>query len=447
MPHSMKRKRKAAPVDNSESTAPSHSHISTSVTSPRKPETMHDNRLTGPQLKPTASAQKRLVSSQLKPAVPADQHLSSPQLKTAAAEASGRQPTAAPLELSKSSSSPKVSPAKREGPKLEPVPMPNSKKKPRTDQAMVAEKIVAATASHVPKNPKLRRTQEDSSVRPAVPVKKKIRLDRGKAKEVSTNWSSMKQQVAKQKTQPLAELAEPIRTATGQLVVSEPGVLWPPIGADLAGVSKEVGIDCEMVGVGEGGVRSVLARAAVVDYNGAPLMDLFVKPTETVTNYRCHITGIKPKDLVKAPSFAVVQKLVADITKDRIVVGHDLRHDFKVLMLDHPRRSTRDTARFKPLQFKGRARALRTLAEEYLGLDIQGAEHSPVEDARVAMQLYKLHQHQWEHDSKNKNKLFSKAGVGVTRPNPSRTKGGKTSAAADGAAAAAQRAPNTSFRI
>ena len=57
----------------------------------------------------------------------------------------------------------------------------------------------------------------------------------------------------------------------------------------------------------------------------------------------------------------------------------------------------RDTARFPPLMQatqtgrKPKARALRHLAFEVLGLGIQEGEHSPVEDARCALYLYQRH--------------------------------------------------------
>lgn len=57
----------------------------------------------------------------------------------------------------------------------------------------------------------------------------------------------------------------------------------------------------------------------------------------------------------------------------------------------------RDTARYPPLMRataqgrKARARSLRALALEHLGLVIQAGEHSPIDDARAALYLY--HQH------------------------------------------------------
>lgn len=47
--------------------------------------------------------------------------------------------------------------------------------------------------------------------------------------------------------------------------------------------SNIVAMDCEMVGVGLSGDRSVLARCSIVDYNGQVLYDEIVRPNELVT--------------------------------------------------------------------------------------------------------------------------------------------------------------------
>lgn len=66
----------------------------------------------------------------------------------------------------------------------------------------------------------------------------------------------------------------------------------------------------------------------------------------------------------------------------------------QVLLLGHRRKDVRDTARYPPLMRaqarsgKLKARALRHLAAEQLGLAIQEGEHSPVDDARAALYLY-----------------------------------------------------------
>lgn len=53
-------------------------------------------------------------------------------------------------------------------------------------------------------------------------------------------------------------------------------------------------------------------------------------------------------------SLETVQKEVADIIKGRILVGHAIRNDLKVLFLSHPHRLIRDTQRLVyNIQFEG----------------------------------------------------------------------------------------------
>lgn len=95
-------------------------------------------------------------------------------------------------------------------------------------------------------------------------------------------------------------------------------------------LGRYLAVDCEMVGVGPDGVESALARVVVVNYHGAVLMDKYVRPQERVTDFRTAISGIEPKHLRDAHDFAVVQREVAELFKDRILVGHGLKNDLKV---------------------------------------------------------------------------------------------------------------------
>ena len=56
-------------------------------------------------------------------------------------------------------------------------------------------------------------------------------------------------------------------------------------------------MDCEMVGVGFGGDESILARISIVNHFGHCIYDKYVAPTEAVTDYRTHVSGIRPRDL------------------------------------------------------------------------------------------------------------------------------------------------------
>ncbi|KAI1090305.1 ribonuclease H-like domain-containing protein [Rostrohypoxylon terebratum] len=156
-------------------------------------------------------------------------------------------------------------------------------------------------------------------------------------------------------------------------------------------VGKYVSIDCEMVGVGPDGRESALARVSVVDFHGRQVYDSFVAPRERVTDWRTPITGITARTLSAARPFAEVQAAVAELLKDRILVGHDLRHDLAALQLSHPSAQVRDTARFAGYRKYGHGPrpALRVLAREVLGVEIQTGHHSSIEDARVAMLLFR----------------------------------------------------------
>lgn len=115
---------------------------------------------------------------------------------------------------------------------------------------------------------------------------------------------------------------------------------------------KYLALDCEMVGVGIEGLESSLARVSLVNYHGAVQLDEFVRQRERVVDYRTQWSGIREGDMVKgsyvalvlcsernqywhvycgvAKPFEEVQKQVADMLKDRILVGHAVFNDLKV---------------------------------------------------------------------------------------------------------------------
>ncbi|PSN43267.1 RNA exonuclease 4 [Blattella germanica] len=163
--------------------------------------------------------------------------------------------------------------------------------------------------------------------------------------------------------------------------------------------TKVVAIDCEMVGI-DSGKDNMLARVSLVNKYGNCIYDKYVLPKEPVVDYRTHVSGIRPRDLRNGEVFETVQKEVAEILKGKILVGHALRNDLKVLYLNHPRRAIRDTSNFKLFRkiTNGNTPSLRKLTEELLGIKIQQGEHDSVVDARAAMQLYILYRKEWEKD-------------------------------------------------
>ncbi|KAH0615375.1 hypothetical protein JD844_004557, partial [Phrynosoma platyrhinos] len=207
------------------------------------------------------------------------------------------------------------------------------------------------------------------------------------------------------------------------------------------GLTKAVAMDCEMVGVGPAGEESIAARVSIVNLFGKCIYDKYVKPTEKVTDYRTAVSGIRPEHLKAGEDFKVVQKEVASILRGRILVGHALHNDlkvqsqvldkpiiFQILFLDHPKKKTRDTQRYKPFKQKVKAGAqqkgllsngfflcmqsgrpsLKLLCEKLLNVRVQTSEHSSIQDAQAAMRLYTMVKKDWEASLKEKYKAKKK---------------------------------------
>jgi hypothetical protein len=171
-------------------------------------------------------------------------------------------------------------------------------------------------------------------------------------------------------------------------------------------MENAVAIDCEMVGIGLG-KESALAHVAIVDFNGNALLDKYVIPKggiESITNYRTNYSGITPAKLEglnkEKHSFDKIKREAHKILKDKIIVGHGLINDFKVLdFMPNPDNVWDSTEMdiFKqdhPYRPGIRqARKLKVLAKEFADNNIQGVDkrgHSPLEDARASMNLYRV---------------------------------------------------------
>jgi len=174
---------------------------------------------------------------------------------------------------------------------------------------------------------------------------------------------------------------------------------------------KYIAIDCEMVGIGIDGKKSALARVSAVDYEGNILLDTHVRVPERVTDFRTHVSGVRPKDIAPMNTNAVdhesARTTVGKLLHNKILVGHALTNDLSALMLSHPRKDMRDTARYKPFMRpsgrsggKLRPRKLRDLVYEQLGTKIQeeGKAHDSVDDARASMELFKVVRAKWEKE-------------------------------------------------
>lgn len=170
-----------------------------------------------------------------------------------------------------------------------------------------------------------------------------------------------------------------------------------------------------MVGVGATGTESILARVSLVNYHGMLLYDSYVRPKQKITDFRTHITGISTFEgqLRTAPSLEQVLEAIDPLLKDKVIIGHALEHDFRALCMSHPRRLVRDTSSYAPFRAQVRSRgtpSLKKLAVGILHVDedafqAAGQAHDSVQDARIAMALYRSVKNEWENDVRKKYNL------------------------------------------
>lgn len=167
--------------------------------------------------------------------------------------------------------------------------------------------------------------------------------------------------------------------------------------------TKYLAIDCEMVGVGPKGSISQLARCSIVSYEGDVVYDKFIKPPMPITDYRTRWSGIRRSDLVNATPYSEARKEILKLINGKVVIGHAIHNDFKVLSYSHANALTRDTSRIPLLNQRAgfpenQCASLKRLTKAIFNRDIQTGKrgHSSVEDARASLALYKVVEEEWE---------------------------------------------------
>eukprot|EP01033_Poteriospumella_lacustris_P010491 gene10490-7461_t len=215
-----------------------------------------------------------------------------------------------------------------------------------------------------------------------------------------SNWNSLKKKIG------AADKTTPQAASVASTIHKEMSTPISPEEAKLAGMlkrlrEKAVALDCEMVGTGMNGKYSELARCSLVDSSGQVLYDEYVQPKGYVTDFRTQWSGIRRSDINKNKAVTLEEQSIMDLLKGKVLVGHALPNDMKVLMLSHPRLLVRDTSRYPAYMRtlpngKRRPRALRDLTQQFLNKTIQTGEHDSVEDARCTMELYLRAQREWE---------------------------------------------------
>lgn len=184
-----------------------------------------------------------------------------------------------------------------------------------------------------------------------------------------------------------------------------------------------VSLDCEMV-EGVGGIN-ILARVSIVDYYGTVILNSFVSSSNEIVNFRTEWSGVRPHNLIGAPSFSTIQRKVREIISNKIVVGHSLHVDFKVLELEHPIQYRRDIAKSRFLIQKygnsmGQPVSLKRLTLEIFNRQIQVNEHDSIEDATATLNIYKHYQDEIEDEI---NEMVRHQGSTEMEPEETETSG------------------------
>jgi len=144
-----------------------------------------------------------------------------------------------------------------------------------------------------------------------------------------------------------------------------------------------------------------------VNYNGQVLYDHYVRPEQRITNFRTWVSGVGPHHMHQAKPFQVAKAECHKLLKGKIIVGHSLTGDFRVLHLDEqivPKDKVRDTSKYKKYQSEhGQAQSLKNLTQNFLNRSIQKGSHCSITDARAALALYRLNEQDWENFVKQKS--------------------------------------------
>ena len=120
--------------------------------------------------------------------------------------------------------------------------------------------------------------------------------------KVSSNWQALRQDMKKQKRLEKkgkkGGSTQPSKTAD-----VTPGA-YLPTPLELINCVGPLGIDCEMVGVGDGGHRSVLARVSIVDGNGEVVMGILFFASAVLSPFGCRFPPhiLHPQSTHKAPT-------------------------------------------------------------------------------------------------------------------------------------------------
>ena len=187
-----------------------------------------------------------------------------------------------------------------------------------------------------------------------------------------------------------------------------------------------VAIDCEMVTCftteewrktainPETLIQPIAARYAIVDYDLKVICQGYINPPLEVEKWK----GLEDNktNVQQGENFYEARAKILGVLRGKRVVAHHYQHDFNSLNIDDddfPEEDIRDTSTCKLLREKAELThlnsththiKLKDLVNNIFEVDIpfqpNRQAHDPVEDAKMAMRLYKCVEYEWEWEKR-----------------------------------------------
>jgi hypothetical protein len=136
--------------------------------------------------------------------------------------------------------------------------------------------------------------------------------------------------------------------------------------------------------------HGVPTQVAIIDSRKNVLFNEYFKVPPNIPISAKKKRLIESKEPKSYPDFKPV---IVEILQNKVIVGHDLVHDFKALGLNINKFNILDTSRIEYyMRLQYASRTLKNIAKEYLNRNIQlHASHNALEDADAAMDLVLLY--------------------------------------------------------
>ena len=150
-------------------------------------------------------------------------------------------------------------------------------------------------------------------------------------------------------------------------------------------------------------IRLGLARVSVLRGSGmdegVPFINDYITINEPVVDYLTKYSGLSEGDLdarttshVLVPLKHAYKKLWLLLNLGCIFVGHGLPSDFRTINIHVPQAQVLDTVTLFHLKQQKRKLSLRFLSWYFLKEDIQGETHDSIEDALMALKLWRKYE-------------------------------------------------------